>query len=89
MLFKKKYSLLESFLLQAKIYLSTTRFKGEEPDPVAVATLTATLHKKLDAYEKILSKRKYLAGDVIILFFFFTFAYIVNFYFSLTLLTVS
>ena len=72
LLFKKKYSLLESFLLQAKIYLSTTRFKGEEPDPVAVATHTATLHKKLDAYEKILSKRKYLAGDVIILLFFFS-----------------
>ena len=69
LLFKKKYSLLESFLLQTKIYLSTTRFKGEEPDPVAVATLTATLHKKLDAYEKFLSKRKYLAGDVTIFFF--------------------
>jgi len=39
------------------------KLRGEETDPAAVAKLTATLEKKLDAYEKILSKRKYLAGD--------------------------
>ena len=64
-----------NFLLQAKkIHTSTTRLRGEETDPAAVAKHTATLEKKLDAYEKILSKRKYLAGDVII----FTFADYVN-----------
>lgn len=39
--------------------------RGEETDHVAVEKYTATLAKKLDVYEKILSKRKYLAGDVI------------------------
>lgn len=39
--------------------------KGGETNPDAVAAHTATLQKKLDAYEKILSKKSYLAGDVI------------------------
>lgn len=53
--------------LASKNSPSTTRFRGEEPDPDAVAKHTASLQKKLDAYDKILGKRKYLAGDVIVL----------------------
>ena len=64
------------FSLASKNSLSTTRLKGGETNPDAVATHTATLQKKLDAYEKILSKRKYLAGDVIV----FAFAYIEDFF---------
>ena len=48
--------------------------KGGETNPDAVAAHTATLQKKLDAYEKILSKKSYLAGDVIF------FRYIVIFF---------
>lgn len=50
------------------IYNLITRFRGQEADPAAVAKHTATLHKKLDAYEKILGKKKYLAGDVSVTF---------------------
>ena len=60
-----------NFLLQVKYSPSTTRLRGEETDPAAVAKHNATLEKKLNAYDKILSKRKYLAGDVIV--FIFTF----------------
>lgn len=38
--------------------------RGETTDEKRVTDLTATLNSKLDVYEKILSKRKYLAGDV-------------------------
>lgn len=71
----KKYRLLE-ISLASKNLLSTIRLRGEETDPAAVAKYTATLQKKLDAYEKILSKRNYLAGDVIVS----TFACIVIFF---------
>ncbi|KAL4250542.1 GST superfamily protein [Abortiporus biennis] len=37
--------------------------KGFATDEKVVASYTATLEGKLDAYEKILSKQKYLAGD--------------------------
>lgn len=72
----KKYTIVLKISLASKNSLSTTRFRGEETDPAAVAKHTATLQKKLDAYEKILSKRKYLAGDVIV----FNFVYIVNYF---------
>jgi len=39
------------------------KFRGQEADPAAVEKHTANLQKKLDAYEKILSKKKYLAGE--------------------------
>jgi len=39
------------------------KYKNEETDLAAVAKYNATLAKKLDAYEKILSTRKYLTGD--------------------------
>jgi len=39
------------------------KLKGGETDFDAVAKHTATLQKKLDAYEKILSKKNYLTGD--------------------------
>jgi len=39
------------------------RFTGQDGDPVVVAKHNATLAKKLDAYDRILSKRKYLTGD--------------------------
>jgi glutathione S-transferase len=80
----KKYCLLLNFSLASKNSLFTIRLRGAETDPAAVAKHTATLEKKLDAYEKILSKRKYLACDVIV----FTFAYICDF-FGLTLLTLA
>lgn len=38
-------------------------FGGGDADPAIVEKLTATLNAKLDAYETILSKQKYLAGD--------------------------
>ena len=37
---------------------------GLEADEAKVSELTITLGAKLDAYEKILSKQKYVAGDV-------------------------
>ena len=43
------------------------KYRKEEADPATVAKHDATLAKKLDAYDKILSKKKYLTGDVIIL----------------------
>ena len=52
------------YSLSSKNSLCLTRYYGGETDPAAVESHTATLQKKLDAYEKILSKRKYLAGDV-------------------------
>ncbi|KAJ3560689.1 hypothetical protein NP233_g10674 [Leucocoprinus birnbaumii] len=36
---------------------------GQEPDEARVTELTGRLAQKLDAYEQILSKQKYLAGD--------------------------
>ncbi|KAJ6562398.1 glutathione S-transferase [Mycena capillaripes] len=38
-------------------------FKGEKSNPEDVARLTAQLAEKMDAYDDILSKSKYLAGD--------------------------
>ncbi|OCH86233.1 glutathione S-transferase [Obba rivulosa] len=43
------------------------KMRGQETDQEAVESLKATLSLKLDAYEKILSKSKYLAGDEITL----------------------
>lgn len=37
---------------------------GEEPDEVWAERHRKNLSDKLDVYEKILSKQKYLAGDV-------------------------
>ncbi|KAL1406991.1 hypothetical protein Q8F55_006404 [Vanrija albida] len=37
--------------------------RGATPDQKRVETLTATLAKRLEGYERILSKQKYLAGD--------------------------
>jgi len=39
------------------------KHKGMEPDEARVKHLIATLNEKLDAYEVILSKQAYLAGD--------------------------
>jgi glutathione S-transferase len=38
--------------------------RGARTDDAEVAKLTATLDAKLDVYDKILSKQKYLAGNV-------------------------
>ena len=38
--------------------------RGGVTDEKRVADLTETLNAKLDVYDKILSKRRYLAGDV-------------------------
>lgn len=38
--------------------------KGVAPDEVVFKKLVDTLNSKLDGYEKILSKQKYLGGDV-------------------------
>ena len=40
------------------------RMRGGKTDENRVAEYKATLNAKMDVYEKILSKRKYLAGDV-------------------------
>jgi glutathione S-transferase len=40
------------------------RYSGLTTDEVLVAKHTETLNAKLDVYEKILSKQKYLAGNV-------------------------
>ncbi len=40
------------------------RLFGQQTDKAAVERLTATLDAKLAAYDTILSKSKYLAGDV-------------------------
>ncbi|KAJ7228175.1 glutathione S-transferase, partial [Mycena pura] len=42
-------------------------YKGGKTDPEEVARLTAELAQKLDAYDQILSKSKYLAGDTLTL----------------------
>ncbi|KAF7316001.1 Glutathione S-transferase [Mycena indigotica] len=42
-------------------------FKGGKTDPAEVARLTSELAAKLDAYDQILGKTKYLAGDSITL----------------------
>lgn len=44
--------------------LTTRRAFGLEADPEAGKALLETLEKKLEAYEVILSKQKYLAGEV-------------------------
>lgn len=38
--------------------------RGATPDKERVESLLSTMNAKLDAYETILSKQKYLAGDV-------------------------
>jgi len=39
-------------------------YRGGVPDEAVIADLVKSLDGKLDGYEKILSKQKYLAGDV-------------------------
>ena len=39
-------------------------YHGGVPDEAVIADLVKSLDGKLDGYEKILSKQKYLAGDV-------------------------
>ena len=41
-----------------------SRMRGLQPDKEAFEKHIAALALKLDVYEKILSKQKYLAGDV-------------------------
>jgi glutathione S-transferase len=40
------------------------RFRGETPDKEAFDKHIAKMSLKLDVYDQILSKQKYLAGDV-------------------------
>jgi glutathione S-transferase len=40
------------------------RYRGETPDPEEFKRKEALLAEKLEVYEKILSKQRYLAGDV-------------------------
>lgn len=42
----------------------TFRFMGSTPNPERFKELIAALAVRLDAYDKILAKQKYLAGDV-------------------------
>ena len=44
--------------------LMVFRYRGLVPDEVRVKEHTAKLEMKLDGYEAILSKQKYLAGEV-------------------------
>lgn len=44
----------------------TCRMFGQTPDEEVVKANLATLNAKLDAYEKILSKQKYIGGEVCI-----------------------
>lgn len=62
----KKYSIPDLSLPSMNSLVYTTRYTGQEADSAAIAKHNATLAKKLDVYDQILSKRKYLAGDVII-----------------------
>lgn len=43
------------------------RLRGGKTDPERVKMLTEILARKLDVYEKILSKQRYIAGDVSLL----------------------
>lgn len=43
------------------------RFRGLQPDKEEFEKHIAALALKLDVYEKILSKQKYVAGDVCVL----------------------
>jgi hypothetical protein len=44
--------------------LPLQRYRGETPDKEAFDKHIANLTLKLDVYDKILSKQKYLVGDV-------------------------
>ena len=45
-------------------YFLPPRYRNEIPDKEAFDKYIAKLSLKLDVYDKILSKQKYLAGDV-------------------------
>ena len=47
--------------------LLINRYRGLQPDKEAFEKHIAALALKLDVYEKILSKQKYVAGDVCVL----------------------
>lgn len=48
-------------------FCSQLRFTGAKPDEAFFETQITELGKKLDVYEKILSKQKYLAGNEVTL----------------------
>ncbi|KAF8206105.1 glutathione S-transferase [Mycena galopus ATCC 62051] len=50
---------------QLALELLLKPFRGIPTDQEHVKTLLVTMNSKLDAYEKILSKQKYLAGDTL------------------------
>jgi glutathione S-transferase len=50
------------------VYLLSARNQGLAPDKEVVEKHTADLSGKLDVYDKILSKQKYLVGDVRLFF---------------------
>ena len=53
------------YSIQKVVTLTTNhRFRGLSPDEKVVSQLTDALNAKLAAYEMILSKQKYLAGNV-------------------------
>ena len=54
--------------LHLLIYLFSARRQGLTPDNEVVEKHIADLSAKLDVYDKILSKQKYLAGDVRLFF---------------------
>ena len=47
-----------------ELIMTLDRYFGSAPDEEAVARHLSNLESKLDAYEVILAKQKYLAGDV-------------------------
>jgi glutathione S-transferase len=48
----------------------SSRRRGLQPDEERVSELLGMLQSKMDAYDLILSKQKYLAGDVHLIYFF-------------------
>lgn len=49
------------------IEVAVKPFHGEQPNDETVKRLTQQLNRKLDGYERILSKHKYLSGDYVTL----------------------
>jgi len=43
---------------------TTIRARGLEPEPLFVSSFEAILNGKMDGFEKLLGKQKYMAGNV-------------------------
>jgi hypothetical protein len=56
------------YLCPVGLIVPPHRMEGVDPEPVLVTKWETTLDTKMDGFEKLLGKQRYMAGDVSVVF---------------------